>query len=181
MKIFTQSERLLYRELVDEDEQDMFILDSNPAVHKYLGNSPVKTMDEIRAVIKYVRDQYATNGIGRWATIEKATGNFIGWSGIKLVTDDALNREPHYDLGYRFIQQYWSMGYATEAAITSINYGFEVIGVTEIYGRAQAGNKTSQRVMEKAGMRRYGIGLYDGIEHVLFKITREIWENLKKG
>ena len=38
-----ETERLILRPVVDADVDGMFELDSNPEVHKYLGNNPITT------------------------------------------------------------------------------------------------------------------------------------------
>ena len=87
MKIYIETERLILREIRDEDVQGMYELDADPMVHKYLGNRPISTIDEAKNVIKYIQKQYEENGIGRWAIIDKKTKDFIGWSGLKYETE----------------------------------------------------------------------------------------------
>ena len=87
MKIYVETERLILREMLPSDAEGMFELDSNPIVQKYLGNKPVKTIEDSHNIIDYVRKQYKNQGIGRWAAIEKSSGNFIGWSGLKFYID----------------------------------------------------------------------------------------------
>ena len=53
-----ETERLLLREMRDEDLDGLFTLDSNPNVHKYLGNRPIKTKAEAQTVIDSVKQQY---------------------------------------------------------------------------------------------------------------------------
>ena len=86
-KIFAETERLILREILDTDEDAFFEMDADPEVHRYLGNNPVKTKEEIKAAIKFIRQQYIDNGIGRWALIEKSTGEFVGWGGMKLIKE----------------------------------------------------------------------------------------------
>jgi ribosomal-protein-alanine N-acetyltransferase len=116
-----QTQRLILRELLPTDDQGMFELDSDPGVHLYLGNKPVTNIEQSRDVIAFVRRQYAELDIGRWAVIEKTTGNFVGWSGLKLITTIVNNHSNFYDIGYRFIKRYWGLGYATESAIAVRN------------------------------------------------------------
>lgn len=93
MKTHLETDRLILRELLPTDDLGMFELDSNSEVHKFLGKKPIKHIDESRQMIENIRKQYAENGIGRWAVILKDTNEFIGWSGIKLITDSINNHQ----------------------------------------------------------------------------------------
>ncbi len=155
MNIFAETERLILRELVPTDIEGMFELDSNPEVHKYLGNKPVKSREDAEKAIQYIRDQYKDRGIGRWAAIEKSSGYFIGWSGLKLNIGEkeSLNgKQDFYDIGYRFIPRCWGKGYATESALVALDYGFKVKQYETITGIALIGNIGSNKVLRKIGL-----------------------------
>lgn len=83
MKIYTETERLLLREILPTDVDAMFAMDSDSEVHKYLGNNPVKDKEQIRGVIEFIRGQYVEFGIGRRAIVDKKTNQFMGWAGLK--------------------------------------------------------------------------------------------------
>jgi len=84
MKFHLETERLILREFQETDIDGIFELDSNPEVHKYLGNKPITTKDQALNYIQFIIQQYNDHGIGRFVALEKATGDFIGWSGLKL-------------------------------------------------------------------------------------------------
>lgn len=176
MKIFAETDRLILRELLCSDKNGMYELDTDPLVHKYLGNQPVVHMEQTEEVIALIRKQYADNGTGRLAVVKKDTNEFIGWSGLKLVRDSYNNHTNYYEVGYRFIQRYWGKGYATEAALASIDYGFEGLKLNEIYAWAAAGNIASRGVLEKTGLRYIEKFNLDGEAQDWFKITRLEWE-----
>lgn len=118
MNLVIETKRLLLRPLELSDAEAMFAMDKNPAVHKYLWQNPSKSIEESIQVIEYVRSQYTTNTIGRFATILKDTNEFIGWTGIKYVTEQPENGNINfYDYGYRLDEKFWNKGYATEASI----------------------------------------------------------------
>ena len=152
MEIFVETERLILREMLPSDANGMFELDSNPEVHKYLGNNPISNIDQSVATIDKVRNQYIENGIGRWSVIEKASGDFIGWSGLKFMTTVVKNRTNFYDVGYRLIPRFWGKGYATESAEASIAYGFTKMNLEEIIGIVHIENVKSRRALEKCGL-----------------------------
>lgn len=153
MKIFAETERLLLREIVPDDALALFAIDSNPAVNTYLGNNPVKSLSQSKEIIEFIRKQYLENGIGRWAMIEKSTTTFIGWCGLKLVKEITNKHINYYDLGYRLNQKYWGLGFATEAALACISYGFSELKLNEIFAIADTQNKASKHVLEKVGFK----------------------------
>lgn len=173
MKIHTESDRLILRELLPEDAQGIFEMDSDAEVHQYLGNKPIKTLEESRVSIEYIRQQYIDNGIGRWAVIEKETNQFIGWSGLKLITELTNGHINYYDLGYRFIKKYWGKGYATESARASISYAFNQLNADEVYAIADIDNLASVKILEKLGLKRINIFEYDGKPHHWLKIEKQ--------
>jgi [ribosomal protein S5]-alanine N-acetyltransferase len=71
---------------------------------------------------------------------------------LKLYKTEANGHSNFYELGYRFMQKYWGKGYATEAAKAMIDYGFNEMGLTEIYAMTDIDNKASRHVLEKCGM-----------------------------
>ncbi|WP_134203998.1 GNAT family N-acetyltransferase [Pedobacter suwonensis] len=173
MKIFAETERLILRELMPADAEGMFELNSDPDVHRYLGNKPVTSIEQSIAEIEFIRKQYVENGIGRWAVIEKTSGNFLGWSGLKLITETTNNHINYYDLGYRFSKRFWGKGYATETAMAVIDYGFTELKLNEIIGIADINNLGSIHVLEKVGLRRVSVFDYDGTKHLWMKIENQ--------
>jgi RimJ/RimL family protein N-acetyltransferase len=175
MKIFIETERLVLREILPTDENGLFELDSNPNVHTYLGNNPVDNIEQIREVITMIRQQYIDNNIGRWAIIDKETNDFIGWTGLKFVTETTNNHINFYDLGYRLIEKYWGKGIATETTKATLKYAFEELNLTEIYGMCDIGNVGSKNVLEKTGLKFIETFDLDGINHHWFRITKDEW------
>lgn len=172
MRVFAETERLILREILPSDDSGMFELDSDAAVHRFVGNKPIKSMLEARQMIDFIRWQYQENGIGRWAVIEKESSNFVGWAGLKLVKDLTNKHIDFYDLGYRLIRKSWGQGYATEAANASLKYGFEQLGLEQIYSMCDAGNAASRKVLEKAGLKLIETFDLDGVPHYWFKISK---------
>jgi len=171
MKIFAETERLILREILPDDVEGFFELDSDPEVHRYLGNKPVETREQIAEVIQFIRQQYIDNGIGRWAVIDKKTNDFIGWSGLKLVTEPINNHVNFYDLGYRFIRRYWGKGIATEAACASLVYAFDTLHLKEVYAHAACENAGSNRVLTKTGLTFIETFVHEGIKCNWYKIS----------
>jgi ribosomal-protein-alanine N-acetyltransferase len=172
MNIFAETERFILREILPSDIDGMYELDSDPDVHKYLGNKPVTTKDQVVELISFIRQQYIDHGIGRWAIIDKKSGNFLGWAGLKFVTSETNNHKNYYDLGYRLIKKYWGQGIATETAHASLEYAFDILKANEVYAMAACENIGSNKILKKVGFQFIETFNLDGIKHNWYKIVR---------
>lgn len=181
MKLTIETQRLVLRELLPTDAQSFFEMDSNVEVHKYLGNNPMQSLEQAHEAIAQVRQQYLENNIGRWAAIEKSSGAFIGWSGLKLVKENWNNHMNFYDIGYRFSPHYWGKGYASESAMAALEYGFSTMQLKEIIGTANVENKASRRVLEKCGLTFKEQFFWKDIQCDWLKITKEDWKKNNEG
>lgn len=157
-----ETQRLILRELTAADAAGMFRLDSDPLVHAYLGNNPIGSLEQAEDVIAFVQKQYTENGIGRWAVIEKETGEFMGWSGLKLITEAFLGMPHYYDLGYRLIPAFWGKGYATEAGKAWVNEAFQHRNIPQLFASTHIENHASAAVLIKCGFTEQNQVLYEG-------------------
>ena len=178
MKIFAETDRIIMRELLLSDSQKMFEMDSDPEVHLYLGNKPNTHISESEENIRFIRQQYEENGIGRWAVIDKESNEFVGWGGLKFITTETNNRIHFYEVGYRFLKQHWGKGYATESAKAALKYAFEELKLTHVYAMAEGGNAGSRHALQKSGFKITEQFDHEGIACDWFEISKEDW--LKK-
>ncbi|HEU5328096.1 MAG TPA: GNAT family N-acetyltransferase, partial [Thermomicrobiales bacterium] len=151
MQVYLETERLLLRRFTPADVENLVELDSDPAVMRYL-NGGVPTPRNIieRDILPRFLASYDEIGeFGRWAAIEKATGEFLGWFSFRSHDDAHLD---DVELGYRLRQASWGRGYATEGAQALIRRGFTDLGVRRVYATTYQDNRASRRVMEKVGL-----------------------------
>lgn len=176
MKFYIETERLILREIIESDIDGMYRLDSNQHVHKYLGNKPITKKEQAEKMILYIRSQYKERGIGRFATIEKSSGSFIGWAGLKLNQGEKETINGFYDfidIGYRFIPDFWGKGYATESALATLAFGFQEMNYPIIYGAAEMNNTASNKVLEKIGLQFSNEFLYEKIKCNWYILKKE--------
>jgi ribosomal-protein-alanine N-acetyltransferase len=168
------SARLHLRPLAEADTAGMFALDSDPAVHRYLGGIGGRRLTEPAQsleMIRFIEAQYAANGIGRWAVVLRGTGEFMGWAGLKLVAGPINEHRNFYDLGYRFRPQFWRQGYGCEAAQAWLDYGFRTMGLPQICAYADAENLGSRRILAKIGLREGNEFVEDGARCVWYEAS----------
>lgn len=162
MSVHIETPRLLIREMLEADAPAMLEMDSDPLVHKYLGEKPTTDLERIKEVIAFVRQQYVEQGIGRWSVTLKSDGSFIGWTGWKLMKEAVNGHVNHYDFGYRHLRKYWRQGYAYEAAKAVLDYGLNELGFDNAYAMTDVDNIASRALLEKLGFRLVEIFPYDG-------------------
>lgn len=176
MRIFTETNRLILREILPTDVDGLFELDNDPEVHRYLGNKPIQTKEQAAEMIAFIRQQYIDNGIGRWAVIDKQTNNFLGWAGLKLITEQTNNHINYLDVGYRLIKKYWGQGIATEAAGASLVYAFNQLQAPDVYAITDTNNAASHHVLLKVGLSFIETFEYHGFTHNWYKIDRNAFD-----
>ena len=176
MQVVKETDRWILREILPEDEEGMFALDSDPEVHRYLGNTLITTREQAILSITKIRDQYLQYGIGRWAVIDRESGDFMGWSGLKY--ELAIRPDPYFDLGYRLRREHWGKGIATETSRFSLEYGFRVLGLDVIHAGAHIDNLASNRVLQKLGFQYLEIFHFGKSPIRWYAYTREHWESL---
>jgi ribosomal-protein-alanine N-acetyltransferase len=162
MEFIIETERLYLRKINRQDIDDLFEMDSDPEVHKFIENNPVSSKEQIAEVVDMLNRQYEENGIARWAVVEKQSLECIGWAGLKYFRETVNNHKGFYELGYRFKQKHWGKGYATEASKAIIEFGFKNLGIDSIFAITHPGNKNSIKVLEKSGFELIEQFDYDG-------------------
>jgi len=175
MQFHLETERLILRNILPEDVDGMFELDSDPEVHKYLGNKPFTTKSQSEVNIKEIIKQYENYGIGRWAMVNKQTNEFMGWSGLKFNTITLNGHSNFYDVGYRIIKRFWGKGYATESSIAALDYGFNTLNLDTIYGITEKDNQASHQILLKIGL-KYIEDFYDEKANLNLR-----WYNISKS
>jgi len=119
---------------------------------------------------------YENGSLATFAIELREDPNLIGAIGLRI--NRSLNKG---ELGYWIGKPYWNLGYATEATVAVLAFGFEDLQLNRIQAMHLARNPPSGRVMEKAGMRREGTtrqdtmkwGKYEDL--VIYGIVSEDW------
>ncbi|HXJ64476.1 MAG TPA: GNAT family N-acetyltransferase, partial [Actinomycetota bacterium] len=86
----------------------------------------------------------------RLAVLSKANGRVIGDVVLHWMDDEHRSAE----VGFALHPDHQGKGYTTEAVQVLLRVAFEVLGLHRVFGRTEARNVASARVMEKLGMRQ---------------------------
>jgi RimJ/RimL family protein N-acetyltransferase len=156
--ILLETSRLRLRRFTLEDADLLVELDSDPEVMRYItGGRPTPREAYVSTYMPRWFEIYAKQPLlGYWVAERRQDGEFLGWFHLR---DDRI--EPQYlELGYRLRRSAWGHGYATEGARALLEHGFQRVGAERISARTVLGNRASQHVMEKCGLRRTGEFVY---------------------
>ena len=152
MKIL-ETERLVLRHVSPDDAEFILELLNQPSFLRYIGDKGVRTTEE---AVRYIQTgpvaSYERFGFGLYLVELKETGVPIGMCGL-LKRDTLLDA----DVGFAFLPDYWSQGYAFEAASSVMSYGREVLGLPRIVAITSRDNDASIRLLEKIGMKFEGL------------------------
>jgi RimJ/RimL family protein N-acetyltransferase len=148
MAIELQTARLQLRQWSKADLAPLVELFVEPKVWWY----PLRrgfTAVETERFLQRRLDEWATRGWGLWAL--ELDGVLIGYTGLGL-PEFLPEVMPVPEIGWRLHPDFWGSGYATEAALASLEYGFGELGLDDIVSIFEPDNAASGRVMERLGM-----------------------------
>ncbi len=161
--------RLELRAFVAGDVDDLYRLDSDPRVMKYIGNGKPLARDAVaRRLKRFIRYPALYPDLGVWRASRRDNGIYIGWFALNYAGKTA-----DVEVGYRLLPEAWGRGFATEGAKALVDYGFDDLGLHRIIGVTHPDNKASQRVLQKAGLEDVGWGRYYDRRLRLFAAERE--------
>jgi RimJ/RimL family protein N-acetyltransferase len=188
MHIILETPRLILRQFAEADVDNLFDLNSDPEVMRYLTGGSPTPRDEIRdQIIPFHLGVYnRLDRLGTWAAESTATGEFLGWFHFRPGPDADIT---DIDLGYRLRRAAWNKGYATEGSRALIDRGFTDLGVERVFAHTMSVNAASRHVLEKCGLTLVRTIPYkgpfeiEGAEHgeVEYAITKAEWEARAAG
>jgi RimJ/RimL family protein N-acetyltransferase len=151
MTVILKTPRLAVRQFTADDVDNLFELNSDPAVMRYLTGGRPTPREEVRdRIIPFYLAVYERlDRLGTWAAESAATGEFLGWFHFRPGPDADIT---NIDLGYRLHQSAWNKGYATEGSRALIAMGFTELHVERVFAHTLAVNTASRRVLEKCGL-----------------------------
>ena len=139
-----ESERLVLRQFRQDDLTDIV---------SWEGVSDEQRSHEAQAFLDFCFQSYRRWGMGPWGMLYKQDQKMVGSCGFCRIDFKTNTGEVNYYVAGRYRKQ----GLATEALQMVIRFGFQDISLAEIRATCTLDNKSSERVMQKAGMQFVGI------------------------
>jgi RimJ/RimL family protein N-acetyltransferase len=186
--IILETPRLALRQLTEDDVDNLFDLNSDPEVMRYITGGRPTPREEIRdQIIPFYLAVYdRLDRLGMWAAESAATGEFLGWFHFRAGPDTDIT---NVELGYRLRRSAWNQGYATEGSRALISMGFTDLSVERVWAHTMTVNAGSRHVLEKCGLSVVrtipyeGTDVIEGAEHgeVEYALIKPEWETRTAG
>jgi len=167
-----ETERLILRELTDEDFDALYKVLSDSDIMKHYPY----TFDDarVRRWINVNKIRYSVFGFGLWAVVLKDTGEMIGDCGLTMQSINGIIKP---EIGYHIRRDFQRMGFAKESAAAVRDWAFENTTFNMLFSYMAKDNIPSQKTAMS-----YGCTLVEEYEdkdegpHCVYGITREQWK-----
>ncbi|RMA78824.1 RimJ/RimL family protein N-acetyltransferase [Umboniibacter marinipuniceus] len=150
------SKRLSYRLFTEEDREELWALDQDPEVMRFITKGEPSSMERIETLFipRMMAYNLPIKGWGIWRVSVSEDDRYLGWVLVRPENffDDQRD-DTSLELGWRFFQSSWGQGYATEAAayladqLLALNPELK-----QFMAIADKENEASIGVMKKLGM-----------------------------
>jgi RimJ/RimL family protein N-acetyltransferase len=141
----------------------------DPAVARWLRPPPLPpfTDENIERLLREESSHWDEHGFGPWILRLKDGGEFAGRGGLGWTV---VNDDPVVEIMWAIVPGLQGQGLATECALLAVDYA-RGIGVPEVVAFTLPANAASERVMQKAGLRRAGPIRHADLSHVLYRLA----------
>lgn len=139
-----ETERLMLREIMLSDQDDLFAMRADPRMHVYTDTTPDQHVEQTSAYIEHMRKGVAENRWIIWAIAHKGTNRVIGSVGIWNI-DEAKNTA---ELSYGIAPDYQGKGYMAEAMASALDFAFQTMQLAALEAYTEADNAPSRKLLE---------------------------------
>lgn len=140
-----ETRNLILRKMEISDMQDLFEMRRDPRMNEYIDTKLEENIDETKAYIDKMNRGIDDNKWIVWAIEHKQSNKVIGSICIWNIHFEQKNGE----LGYGVIPDYQGQGLMKEVLLQVVEYGFDVMGLKELYAYTEENNRKSIRLLEK--------------------------------
>jgi RimJ/RimL family protein N-acetyltransferase len=144
-----RTQRLILRRWRDDDRLPFARMNADPEVMAHF-LAPL-SREESDLLFDRIQDQFAARRFGPWALEIPGVAPFAGFVGLSVPRFEAPFT-PCVEVGWRLARAHWGHGYASEAALASLAFGFDELGLDDVVSFTVPANLRSRKVMERIGM-----------------------------
>jgi [ribosomal protein S5]-alanine N-acetyltransferase len=159
------TERLVLRQLLQNDIEEIFLLRSDPDINKYLDRRPCKTPADALNFIIAINENIAKNENLYWAITKADSQKLIG----TICLFDFSAEHNSCEIGYELSTDHQRQGIMQEAAASVIEFAFQTLGITSINAFSHRDNQSSMNLLQKLNFEKTRVHDDTNTEMILFK------------
>ena len=152
-----------------EDANVLHRIYQSEGVLRYFPNPIPPPLDRVQRFVATQQAHWEKYGYGNWGILPAGELEIIGWAGLQYLPE--LDQT---EVGFLLDRPFWGKGYATEAALASIQFGFEHFNLARIIALVHPDNIASRRVIEKCRMVLKGAIPLWGIELLRYQLEKPV-------
>ena len=143
-----ETERILLRQLSEDDAGELYFLRSDPEVLKYIGREPAKSVKATAEFIGQINADIDENIVILWGMALKDNPyKIIGTVCIWHI----MKEHSRGELGYVLHPGFWKKGLMKEALTAVVNYAFDKLEFHSLEADVHPGNVASVALLESMG------------------------------
>jgi [ribosomal protein S5]-alanine N-acetyltransferase len=145
-----ESERLIFRKILQSDAKALFLLRSNDEVLRFMDVPRHYSISDSEKLIRTLDESYENEAGINWVIVEKHTNSFAGYFGYWRIIPEHCRAE----IGYALKPEYWGKGYMYETINFMARFGFEEMKLHSIEANVNPLNERSKKVLERIGFKK---------------------------
>ena len=149
---FLTTENYVLRNLLPEDDQEIFALRSSDEINKYLGRPKANTVDDARNFINKIINGIANNEAILWVVTSRSDTKFLG----TICLWNILREEAKAEIGYELLPENHGQRIMQEVIPRVIQFGFEAMKLETIQAELSRRNLKSVRLLEQNNFKLAG-------------------------
>jgi ribosomal-protein-alanine N-acetyltransferase len=172
-----ETERLVLREIVPADAEDLFRIFSDEETMRYWSSRPYTSVDQAHRLIKNLAEA-AFAGVGiHWAITLRGDERMIGKCGY----NEWRKAHRRGDISYIVAREHWGKGIVSEALGAMLDYGFDHMYLHSVEAGVTPGNDASMRLLQRLGFRLEGhlresfLAENGFVDSLIYSLLRRDW------
>jgi ribosomal-protein-alanine N-acetyltransferase len=143
-----ETDRLILREIKQEDRYGIFRNFSDVDVAKWFFEEPYSAIEQVDEIIQAFIHEFEQGTGLTWAIALKGSDEFVGTSGYGEVEVGSCG-----EIGFDLAKEHWGKGLMSEALGAIIDYGFDVLELGKVEAHTYSTNSRAIRLLRNLGFR----------------------------